>query len=455
MREINWLSSAVVVLVGLFAACGERSERLTVDAMAIPGPGSIEVTWSSAGTFSGFDVQVAAAPEMPMSTGAYGLGPSAQSFTVTGLTPGVTYNVAVFAYMGTTLKATSRTTAVVGAGPAVYVAAVPLAGDSPGSILQYSVRADGTLEALNTPSVGAGGGVSAIAVGPTRSGGRFAYAVNPLDDSVSQYAISFTGELSPLSPATVATGDSPSNIAITSNGSVVLVTNNVGNTISRYSVDGSGRLTELTPAVATGASPSGICIANDANVYVSNAGPTEGIRQYSLSSLGAVTALSPATVGSAGQLSIACDPGGASVYAGASVPPNGVMLQYSRGTLGALAPLTPATVGSSSSMASYVAVDPSGTHAVSLDLLDYTVSLYSINSDGTLVAGSPATVLLGGAPNAAAFDPSGDFLYVVDSTGTISQFRVGDTSLTPLSPATITTTGMTLLGVSAASAPTP
>src|SRR2546426_11972220 len=70
-----------------------------------------------------------------------------------------------------------------------------------------------------------------------------AYVANFLSDNVSQYAIGAGGELSSLSPATVATGGGPVGVALTPDGKSAYVTNNdshfgaFGVTVSQYNVD--------------------------------------------------------------------------------------------------------------------------------------------------------------------------------------------------------------------------
>ena len=66
---------------------------------------------------------------------------------------------------------------------------------------------------------------------------------------VAQYAIGAGGLLSPLSPPTVAAGESPRAIAVTPDGKSVYVTNFFGNTVSQYDVDASSRGRPPRPSV--------------------------------------------------------------------------------------------------------------------------------------------------------------------------------------------------------------
>jgi 6-phosphogluconolactonase (cycloisomerase 2 family) len=80
-----------------------------------------------------------------------------------------------------------------------------------GTISQYSIGAGGALSVIGTGSVPAGLGVSSVTVDPT---GKYAYATNRGESSLSQYSIDpTTGALMPLTPATVPAGLHPSSIA--------------------------------------------------------------------------------------------------------------------------------------------------------------------------------------------------------------------------------------------------
>ncbi|MDQ6777550.1 MAG: lactonase family protein, partial [Actinomycetota bacterium] len=102
-----------------------------------------------------------------------------------------------------------------------------------------------------------------------------AYVTNGQSADVSQYAIGAGGMLSSLTPATVATGGSPSGVAVSPDGKSAYVANSNGSTVSQFTIDPvSGALTPKTPAtVATGLSPSGVAVSPDGkSAYVANAG---------------------------------------------------------------------------------------------------------------------------------------------------------------------------------------
>jgi len=71
------------------------------------------------------------------------------------------------------------------------------------------------------------------------SAGKFAYAVNQIDGTVSMYAIDqTTGVLTALTPATVPAGGSPFEITFDPSGKFAYVPNAYGNNdVSEYVVD--------------------------------------------------------------------------------------------------------------------------------------------------------------------------------------------------------------------------
>jgi len=238
-------------------------------------------------------------------------------------------------------------------GQNLYVA------DQLSGVSQYSIAPDGALSPLNPATVPAGGAPGGIAVSPN---GRNLYVANFSEESVSQYSIAPDGALTPLSPATVPTGDAPFGLEISPNGQNLYVanTNELGSgegSVSQYSIAPDGALTPLSPAtVATGQEPQDIAISpSGQSLYVTNLGANT-VSQFSVTAGGALTALNPATV-PAGDLPIgdALAPDGQTLYV-ANADENSVS-QYSIAEGGALTPLNPAIVATGLSP-TFVAVTP-------------------------------------------------------------------------------------------------
>jgi len=127
-------------------------------------------------------------------------------------------------------------------------------GVSDAAVYQYAINADGTLAANGSVSAGpaptsGGGGRRHLAV-TAHPNGRFLYVAS-IQGGVYQYGINGDGTLTPLSPASVPTGQFPNAVRISPNGQFAFVVNNIEgvnpieSTVSRYRVNGDGTLTPL------------------------------------------------------------------------------------------------------------------------------------------------------------------------------------------------------------------
>jgi trimeric autotransporter adhesin len=244
----------------------------------------------------------------------------------------------------------------------------------------------------------------------------FAYAVNinkfntANASNLSQYLIGTNGTLSPMNTPTVVTGPNPYSLTTDPNGQYVYVANydtlSVTGSVSQFAIGADGSLTPLTPAtIAAGNGPNGIA-ANPAAPYVY-------VVNYNSSD----------------------------VY------------QYSIGAGGLLNPLATPTVAAGTNAAS-IALTPTGTYAYvannNFPGATGSVSQYSIDALGTPTAGSltplsTPSVPAGAWPNDIVVDPSGRFVYVVNSNtnasgNSISQYTIGANGLlTPMSSPTVPT----------------
>lgn len=123
-----------------------------------------------------------------------------------------------------------------------------------GEIRQLSIAADGALSALGNATAPTVNGTTPekLVVDPS---GKYAYVLNsPFDNSVSQYRIGRVGilgtpgELTLMTPNTVATGTTPLDIAVHPSGRYVYVVDDGG--VSQYGIGADGALAPLNPAVA-------------------------------------------------------------------------------------------------------------------------------------------------------------------------------------------------------------
>jgi 6-phosphogluconolactonase (cycloisomerase 2 family) len=313
------------------------------------------------------------------------------------------------------------------------------------TVSQFAIGTSGTLTPLSVATVATGNSPHSITVDPSS---RYAYVANFTDNTISQYVIQSDGTLAPNTPATVATGNHPWAVTINPSETWAYVANSADNTISQFSVSASGALVATTmPPVRTGVSPWNITMSPDGKyVYVANHGtpPVAGmtISQYAVDAgTGALTPLNPATLPTAFTYpgGMAVDPTNSYAYL-ANINGNSVS-QYGIGADGALSSLSPASVPAGIEPV-YMAFDPTGRFAyvanytIDVTAPPGTVSQYSVGSAGQLTPLAPATVAAGAGPEWIAFDAFGKYVYVVNlgaASGVVSEYAIGtDGTLTAI-----------------------
>jgi DNA-binding beta-propeller fold protein YncE len=257
------------------------------------------------------------------------------------------------------------------------------------------------------------------------------YVVNFGDSTVSQFTIGAEGELTPLTPATVATAGSRAaafEVAVTPDGRSAYVTGGGGaGAVSQYDVDPlSGALSPKDPATVGGfLGAVGIAVTPDgSSAYVVDQSANT-ISQFDINPVtGALSAKSPATVpsGGLGSISIAVAPDGRSAYV--TNQNSNTVSQYDIDPVsGGLSPKVPATVASGRSP-QVVAVAPDSTSAYVTNLDDATVSQYDVEPlTGALSPKAPATAATGESPSGVAVTSDTRNAYVLSSAG-VSQYDI-------------------------------
>jgi 6-phosphogluconolactonase (cycloisomerase 2 family) len=329
------------------------------------------------------------------------------------------------------------------AGKYVYVLYAGYTGAPGSGISQYTIGADGGLVANGTASTGAD--PRSITVDPS---GKYAYVTNIYNEytgsgEVWQYKINANGTLSPMSPATISAGNYPYDIVVDPSGKFVYVTASGG--ILQYTIDATGGLVPQSPAtVAVTGSPHSIAIDPSSRyAYV-----TTGlgvVSQYTIGSDGVLTPMMPAQVDAASSPnSIEVDPTGRYVYLTVNLLHH--VRQYTVGADGALSPMVPAFVYPASNFLYSLAVHPSAKY-VYIGLVG-SVSQHTIGADGTLSPMTPASVSTGTLASilSIAADYSGKYVYATilsGEPGYVAQYTVNsDGTLTAMTPATVTTGSM-------------
>ncbi len=175
--------------------------------------------------------------------------------------------------------------------------------------------------------------------------------------------------------------------------------------------------------------------------YVANAGDGT-VSQYTIASTGTLTAMTiPTVAAGTAPYSVAVDPLGKYAYVANSGSGNNIytISQYTIGSNGALTAMSPATIAAGTAPYS-VTVDRSGQYVYVANSGSNNVSQYTIGlGSGALLPMSPATVAAGTNPYSVTVDPSGKYVYVAnEGSSNISQYTIGTGgALTPMSPATV------------------
>ena len=259
---------------------------------------------------------------------------------------------------------------------------------------------------------------SSVAVSPN---GSFLYVSNRGLNTVSAYTIGGSGTLAPIAGSPFAAGTNPSAVTVSPNGSFLYVSNQGSNNVSAYTIGGAGAITAITGSpFASGAAPSGVAVSpNGSFLYVSNQGsnnvsaytitPGTGVLVPIASNAGnpfaAGTSPSAVTVSPLGNFLYVSNQGSNNVSAYTITAGTGVLVPVASGI--------PFAAGTSPSA---VTVSPNGSFLYVSNQGSNNVSAYTITAGtGVLVpiasnVGNPFAA--GTSPSAVTASPNGGFLYV-------------------------------------------
>src|SRR5712692_10684308 len=324
------------------------------------------------------------------------------------------------------------------------------------SVTSYGINLDtGGLSQINT-SAQTQNVPSSIVLDPS---GAFAYVTNSASNTLSAYSVNPNGTLMAVS-GNPATGTTPIALAIDHAGHFLFVANQGSNDVSVFSVGSSGSVTLVgsfptgtppTPTATSGAAPASVAVDPSGSfLYVANQGQGT-ISVFSVDSSGALTQI----LGS--PFSVRTTPSGLAVATTTTTNPAPITILYvaNEGSNDVSAFVICETVSPSCAIAGTpvevsgspfaaglgpvsAAIDPSVNFLYVADLNSNQVSGYRINpSTGALTALSPATVSTGSRPVFVAVHPGGQYLYVANNgSDSISGFKLTAKSgeLTPLAP---------------------
>jgi 6-phosphogluconolactonase len=326
---------------------------------------------------------------------------------------------------------------------------------------------------------GAGGGVTPTPV-PRKP--QFAYVLNSGDNTVSMLSLGSAGQLTPLAIQTIPTGNNPRSMVIDRTHNAIFVANLSDDSISQFSIGSDGELRAIAAPIATEMAPNTLVTSPDNRfVYSMNMGAST-IGQYSVGASGELS-LAAVIPHDDYPMSMVFSPSGHYAYVVNAMASE--ISQFAVALDGSLSPLSPARVASAGcpsgplgakktsdgSEVIYVlscatseievyaigtggtltsqqviqtgllptGMDVTGSNIYVTNLGDSTVSMYSIQADGSLQALAQPSVVAGVMPETLTLDSEGKFAYVLDSSvDKILQFSIAfDGQLVPTSAAPV------------------
>ena len=281
-------------------------------------------------------------------------------------------------------------------GRFAYVANLVSNASGPSSISMFTINpTTGVLTPATPSTVPTGWFPQEIAIDPK---GRFVYTANSDDATVSMFTVNqTTGVLSPTKPASIST----------------VVPNQLLADPGFVTVDPTGRFAYVTESLSEGAA-----------VLMFTIDQTSGV----------LTPTSPATVYTGGTpFRVRVAPNGKFAYVvdnlASSQDSFGVFQFTVDPVTGVLTPDTPAAVGTGDGPTDVI-VEPKSRFAYVVNRGDDSVSMYTIDANtGNLTLNSSSTnpagkIATGTQPFRIDFDPSGKFVYVTNEQSEVSIYTI-------------------------------
>jgi 6-phosphogluconolactonase len=293
------------------------------------------------------------------------------------------------------------------------------------TVSQYSISSTGQLTPLSPPTVATGLAPQSVTV---NSALHTAYVTNLNDNNISQYAVQANGTLAPMTPATVPAGRGPRALAIDTSSNTAFVVNTYENTLYLYEIRASGVLNPYFNPAPTGSGPRDV-VLNSKIIFVTNESDFT-VSQYQQSETGLLLRNSVRTGASPAGITV-CNRFHYTYVANAG---DNTISEYD--SAGTLVPLAPAFINGGSQPNS-IAVDPSNLYAYVSNAQPGAagaVYQYTIGVGGQLIPMANPYVAAGSGPAWITLDQFGRYAYAVNRIdGTISEYTIGaDGALTPL-----------------------
>lgn len=285
-----------------------------------------------------------------------------------------------------------------------------LASSGDGKVAGFSIsQTSGALTLLSGSPYTAGLGAAGIpAFSPN---GNFLYVVNSTANTVSGFAIGTDGSLTPVG-ANVGTGGDPTWIVFTPSGSYAYVSDSAGS-ISEYSVNTTtGVLTPLSPAtVTTAETPADLTIdSSGTHLYVpmGTGSSPGGVQVYTINADGTLAATGILNQVGIGPRYVDIDPTGRFAYvSSAGTGGTGVYGFTIDATSGLLTAMNGGAAFPTGNQPDFITVDPSGQFGYTADQASGTITGFAINQTTGVLTAVPASpyTIAGGSPFFVSISP--------------------------------------------------
>jgi 6-phosphogluconolactonase (cycloisomerase 2 family) len=256
-------------------------------------------------------------------------------------------------------------------------------------------------------------------------GTHLAYVTLPSTNQVVGLTIDEgSGSLSTISGSPFTTGNSPSSVVIHPSKKFAYVSNSAENTISLFTIDGSGRLTEVPPRTSTGIAPASMTMDSAGSFLF--VGTRLEVSVYTIDAgSGALNEIPSSPFPVAGPVGLTVSPSGKYLYMASSTGSS--VVQYTINPDGSLANFASFAAGANPSS---IAIDPAGHFLYTTNLVSTTFRGFAIDSNTGALTGIPQSPFTAGTnPSAVAVDGSGKFLYVANfGSNNINAFTIDATN---------------------------
>jgi 6-phosphogluconolactonase len=307
-----------------------------------------------------------------------------------------------------------------------------------GTVSAFMINSNGALSPIAGSPFAAGAGAEFMAFDPVH---KLLLVSNQIANSLSAFSVNTaSGMLTAVPGSPFTTGSRPTAVAVDSAGRFVFVANQAGNSIAVFSIGSNGVLTPVAGSPFAASSPYGLSVNPSGSVlYATNFPDTQisdlnTVSAFSVASTGTLSAVtgSPfadanSTSGFASGISILADPSGRFVFVGDHMAES--VVPFSVNSVSAA--LTPVSALPTPAAACGVSCHHNPLR-LAVDPADKF--LFSTNVQAGTVSVSNidsgnlttiAEVPTGAHPFGVAVDPTGHFLYVVNKVdNSISGFAL-------------------------------